>query len=769
MTAEFETFTRTATGFTPYPYQSALAADGLPTLLEAPTGAGKTVAAVLPWLYRRLIAAPGATPRRLVFVLPRHSLAGQAFGRIGTWLERLGLTGEVGLHLLAGAAAQEGGWRRRPERSAILVGTHDMVLSRALMRGYADARTMAPVSYALLHTDAQWVFDEAHLLGPGLSTGRQLQLLRDELGTAAATGTMWMSSVRGPGGLGGRTVHAPDTTGTVRRIGRLDLPPGRYVAALVEAVTAAHVPGTRTVVVIDSPARARAVHAGLAARGREALLLHPHFRAADLDRVLAAAEGGNDLVLVATPAVEAGLDLSSRTLVTELAPWASLVQRAGRCNRHGEHPDGGDLLWCTPPEGGDAATARWLTAHEGRAVTPGELLAARVDTPPALAGPPAPAGPGREDVLALFDSPAEDTVGGTGKDASKDTVGVDHWICDPSQTGSLPALVAWRAWDAAGPGESGPGGDGPGEDEPDPGGAELCPVPLDELRRLPAGRAWLRDTLDRRWRPARPGDLRPGVRLLLDTRTGGYLPDRGWSPESPVPVACEAAAPGRPAYGCTAWVGLDQHLQETAQEAQSLLAALPALPTDLREAVVEAARFHDLGKCHDAFQAKLRAGRTDPPGGLLAKSRNGADADLLPPYRSPRPHLRHEFVSALLLWQGGHDPLVTYLAAAHHGHVRLTVRPRGDEAPLLLGVADGDRTPSVRLSTGEHFPARTLHTAAFPAAWTAQAVSLRDAPGLGPFRLAFLETLVRVADWRASARHDGPLAPVSAPVPAPAG
>ncbi|MEU9046955.1 MULTISPECIES: CRISPR-associated endonuclease Cas3'' [unclassified Kitasatospora] len=761
MTAEFETFARTATGFTPHSYQSALAAEGLPTLLEAPTGAGKTVAAVLPWLYRRLVAAPGATPRRLVFVLPRHSLAGQAFGRIGEWLERLGLTGEVGLHLLAGAAAQEGGWRRRPERSAILVGTHDMVLSRALMRGYADARTMAPVSYALLHADAQWVFDEAHLLGPGLSTGRQLQLLRDELGTASATGTMWMSSVRGPGGLGGRTVRAPDTTGTVRRIGRLDLPPGRYIAALAEAVTAAHVPGTRTVVVLNSPERARAVHAGLAARGSEALLLHPHFRAADLARVLAAAEGGHGLVLVATPALETGLDISGRTLVTELAPWASLVQRAGRCNRHGEHPDGGDLLWCTPPEGGDAATARWLTAHEGRAVTPGELLTARVDTPPA------PAGPGREDVLALFDSPADDSPADDSP-AADTAAGVDHWICDPAEAASLPALVAWRALECAGQGEDksgedGPGEDGPGEDEPDPTGAELCPVPLGELRRLPAGRAWLRDALDRRWRPARPEDLRPGVRLLLDARTGGYLPDRGWTPDSPAPVACEAAASGHPAYGCTAWVGLDQHLQETAQEAQALLAALPALPTDLWEAVVEAARFHDLGKCHDAFQEKLRAGRTDPPGGLLAKSKNGVGADPLPPYRSPRPHLRHELVSALLLWQGGHHPLVTYLAAAHHGHVRLTVRPRGDEAPLLLGVADGDRTPPIRLSTGEYFPARTLHTAAFPAAWTERALSLRDTPGLGPFRLAFLETLVRVADWRASARHDGTLAPTTAP------
>jgi CRISPR-associated endonuclease/helicase Cas3 len=34
--------------------------------------------------------------------------------------------------------------------------------------------------------------------------------------------------------------------------------------------------------------------------------------------------------------------------------------------------------------------------------------------------------------------------------------------------------------------------------------------------------------------------------------------------------------------------------------------------------------------------------------------------------------------------------------------------------------------------------------------WTAAAARLRDGPELGPFRLAFLEALLRIADWRAS-------------------
>src|SRR2546428_9715926 len=42
-----------------------------------------------------------------------------------------------------------------------------------------------------------------------------------------------------------------------------------------------------------------------------------------------------DRIIVATQVVEAGVDISAGCLVTELAPWPSLVQRFGRCARYG--------------------------------------------------------------------------------------------------------------------------------------------------------------------------------------------------------------------------------------------------------------------------------------------------------------------------------------------------------------------------------------------------------------------------------------------------
>jgi len=52
-----------------------------------------------------------------------------------------------------------------------------------------------------------------------------------------------------------------------------------------------------------------------------------------------------DRIIVATQVVEAGVDVSAHTLITELAPWPSLVQRFGRCNRRGEYNTDAEIFW----------------------------------------------------------------------------------------------------------------------------------------------------------------------------------------------------------------------------------------------------------------------------------------------------------------------------------------------------------------------------------------------------------------------------------------
>src|SRR5947209_1670935 len=99
-------------GREPYGYQARMARDGLPALVEAPTGTGKT-GIILSWLWRRLYADPGSTPRRLVYALPQRSLAEQVAGQVARWLANLGLADQVALHVVpggAGSRGQTGGW-----------------------------------------------------------------------------------------------------------------------------------------------------------------------------------------------------------------------------------------------------------------------------------------------------------------------------------------------------------------------------------------------------------------------------------------------------------------------------------------------------------------------------------------------------------------------------------------------------------------------------------------------------------------------------------
>jgi CRISPR-associated endonuclease/helicase Cas3 len=320
---------------------------------------------------------------------------------------------------------------------------------------------------------------------------------------------------------------------------------------------------------------------------------------------------------------------------------------------------------------------------------------------------------------------------------------------------------------------------------------ELCPVPVGELRDFlaraqdsRAGRAWIRVQPEGTWVRVRPAEhLRPGGLVLLDREIGGYLPDQGWTSTGRAPVP-EVGGDSGPASGAPAGDGdgmgadprslagrpvlLTQHGADVRDEVAALLDAagpLPGLTEDHGEAAVTAGLLHDIGKAHPAFVAALgRAGAPDD-GGPWAKS--GGTGRLR---HDPR-YFRHELVSALMvlhpdsgLLTGQAEPdLVAYLVAAHHGKVRLAVRAMPDEQDTVLGVRSSDTTPDVVLPGGRTVPALTLDRDVLQVgggdsgpSWTTRACGLRDRADLGPFRLAFLEAVVRAADWRASAGYDAP-------------
>ncbi|MDQ1248064.1 MAG: CRISPR-associated endonuclease/helicase Cas3 [Actinomycetota bacterium] len=847
----FDDFCRMAvdarSSFHPYPYQQLLAQGGLPDLLRVPTGTGKTLAAVLPWMFRRRVhpdpEVREATPRWLVVVLPQRSLVEQTFTFVTTWLANLeksdpsGRWGEVGHHLLlGGSSTDDRAWKHRPTADAVFVGTQDMVLSRLLLRGYGESRSVWPMSFGLLHANTQFVFDEVQLMGPGLPTSLQLEGLRRVIGTAMSCRTMWMSATIKPSDfeqvpdlagfwesarvveLGGSDRENPDLSRRLvatRTVSRLDVSAKSYCRDLAAAVVREHRPGTRTIVVVNTVDRALAVHQQVQRSAGQArvVLLHSRFRLPEREARMNEAleevpEAGT--IVVSTQVLEAGVDVSSALLVSELAPWSSMVQRAGRCNRAGEEP-GAKMLWVRPHDKRPELpytvqqldlAEQVLVSLDGQGVTNVQLQAVQVDEP-------APVHPvlRRRDLVDLFD---------TLPDLSGNDMDVSRWIRDADDR---TVSVAWWALN----------GQPPGEKAKSPFREELCSVPVGKLKDLlkehaTAGRralshAWVRDrpspterrrgVSDRPWTTVPVTAIRPGSMVVLDADAGGYDVTTGWhgKPNGAVPVVERPAetspptppsrttpsgttpddAPGDPFGGVEETderggdplsaserpVTLAQHLEDVEREATSLLdryGATTGLSDDLRQAAVTAAALHDIGKAHPVFADSLERAGAPHDGGPWAKS--GTDAVL----RHSRPAFRHELVSALMLLSPDSGllddvverDLVVYLVAAHHGKVRLGVRSAPEEHPgYVLGVAPDDVAPALKLPDGRMLPSMPLpreiigigegsDTTEQVPSWTTRTCALRDRPDLGVFRLGFLEALVRSADWKISEGYGPP-------------
>lgn len=776
----FEEFFQTATSTHPYEYQRAFAsAPLLPDLLEAPTGSGKTATAILGWLWRRLHGTPeqrAEAGRRLVFCLPMRTLVEQTERAARLWADRLGLPGEkLGIHVLMGGAVDEA-WEAHPDRECILIGTQDQLLSRALMRGYAMSRYAWPVHFALLHNDCTWVMDEVQLMGVGASTAAQLQAFRERFQVAGSARTVWMTATLAEGRL--RTVDA--RRARTKQPFIATEPPLRQrlhakktltkaaatsgkkgtLGPLAKEIAAAHERGTLTLVVVNRVARAQELRSLLVKESavEATALVHSRFRPADRRRIQEAALSGKFRgVLVATQAIEAGVDISAKTLFTELAPWPSLVQRFGRLNRAGEH-DEARAIWidletddedlCLPYDPALLVVGRdRLVSLED--VSPDSLAAVAKDpeefTLPVLR---------QKDMVELFD---------TEPDLAGHDIDVSRYV---RATDDRDVQVAWRNL----------GNHAPPEDAPDLRRDELCSVAFYDLKKLitKEQKVWRFDGLRKKWGEVDRDRLFPGLPVVVDVSVGGYDGETGFTRDkSDVPLSLETAGAlpdtdeaDRLTYGAADYITLQMHAQDTAEEMTKLLSELGALTAPFVDhgLLVDAARWHDAGKVHDAFQEMLtRNLPADDPrktGGPWAKS-DGEHGG-----RSPRRFFRHELASALAWIASGRPDLGAYVVATHHGKVRLSLRARpGEEPPpggaskrFAHGVHDGDVLRAIELGDGVLVAKQTLSLACMElggggegASWADRMRRLLDT--YGPFRLAYLEMLVRVADWRASGRR----------------
>jgi len=787
----FDDFFRKAFGkntspeFAPFEYQCRLAKEQCPELLDVPTGMGKTAAVTLAWLWKRgwrdgkrEAEIMHDTPRRLVYCLPMRVLVEQTEENISAWLKALGILGKTGegkvsVHVLMGGADDLKSWAENPEEDMILIGTQDMLLSRALMRGYGMSRYQWPIHFSLLHNDCLWVFDEVQLMGAGLATSAQLEAFRRSFSLAKKSRSLWVSATLNRAWLGTVDLaphldsfttlsigqedrqQAGDRLAAIKSIARANVSlnsdsqnkKGRetYLQMLCNAVLGAHDINSQTLVIVNRVDRAQDLFRLLqAARlGQHDLLIHARFRAAE--RAIQTRRLHDDAcanrIVVATQAIEAGVDISSKLLVTELAPWPSLVQRFGRCNRYGEHnASGARVLWVNIEDDADTLPYAGEALAAARNELNGLTNASPQDLPATDEERPLTSVLRRKDLLDLFN---------TDPDLSGFDVDVSDYIRDSDRPG---LQVFWRDFDD--PNQS--------EPQPRPDRTELCPISIGQAKDIHKRRAWYWDTLDDRWIKL-DHNPRPGMTLMLRAADGGYDEHIGFDADLKKPpvrvIALEKPVPEN-AFG-EDWrshqslpVALADHLEHVAQHVNRLCEAVGEVTCE--PALIRAGRWHDLGKAHKVFDATMHT-CDKAPAGFLAKSPCRG--------RHNRRFFRHELAS-MLAWLAQHDgkpdaDLIAYLIVAHHGKVRMSLRAMPTEKAddgikrFARGVWEDDVLPALDFD-GEHSTETTLKLALMELgegeqgpSWTERTLKLLDQ--YGPFQLAWLETLVRLADWRASA------------------
>ncbi len=345
----------------PYEHQRmSAAASGRSALLTAPTGSGKTEAA----LYWAL--GDGAAPLpRLFYALPYQASMNAMFDRLrdtergfgpravglqhGRGLQALHarlLESEEGIVTAAAAARWEHNINTLHARPIKVFSPYQMLKALFQLRGFEGMLT----DYA----GGAFVFDEIHAYDP-----ERLALILTLIAHLRACygARFFVMSATFPRIIRERLVEALGTRYTITaspalferfRRHRIHLLQGELTTSGIERIVQDVCNGKQVLVCANTVRRAQEIYLALQGAGlpeEQVLLLHSRYTFGDRhhrEQDIRAACGSNmpldgrrPLALVATQVVEVSLDIDLDTIYSDPAPLEALLQRFGRVNRSG--------------------------------------------------------------------------------------------------------------------------------------------------------------------------------------------------------------------------------------------------------------------------------------------------------------------------------------------------------------------------------------------------------------------------------------------------
>lgn len=339
-----------------YPYQKKVKERilaGQSIILQAPTGAGKTRAALSPFIEGFFDGDSAEFPRKCIYSVPMKVLANQF---IAEYEKRAAKYSRKFRSELT-TAIQTGDRQDDPKLASNLIFTTiDQTLSNFLNIPYALGKGSANLNAGAI-VSSYLVFDEFHLYDPDImlpTVLAMLQMLKDVTPFIVMTATFSSKMLQRLGDLLGAEVVPNDdrTRFDMEQIGAQVGKDRRFYAVEddISAETILQHKAKRTICICNTVNAAqdlyRAVKHMLANRGNTKThveLLHSRFYKADRDKkedwireqfsIAQNEYDGQPLILIATQVIEVGVDATCDVMHTQIAPANALLQRAGRCAR----------------------------------------------------------------------------------------------------------------------------------------------------------------------------------------------------------------------------------------------------------------------------------------------------------------------------------------------------------------------------------------------------------------------------------------------------
>ena len=344
---------------------------GKNVLLQAPTGSGKTRAALAPFL-QNMAARGDMLPLTCRYAVPMRVLANQFFHENQSLAEKIDAEARTATSLVktfkdlgkSAVAIQTGEQPDDPQFEAMLTFcTIDQLLASFLAIPYGVGNNRANINVGAV-ISSYLILDEFHLYplsqddksveGARTTTIQMLRLLKGVTPFVLMTATFSSTLLKELASLlNAEIVTVTDdelaeiAQGRTRTFQRSQLPMD------AQTILAEHQQRTHnkcTLIVCNTVWRAQNLFLQLRhaeAQGTRVVLLHSRFSTEDrrqlakeVEQALGPAQwdkdgnySGPDIIVIATQVVEVGLNISVAVLHTENAPASSLVQRAGRCAR----------------------------------------------------------------------------------------------------------------------------------------------------------------------------------------------------------------------------------------------------------------------------------------------------------------------------------------------------------------------------------------------------------------------------------------------------